>query len=550
MKNVFSILFVWLLFTYVNYSQNNYPKDFFISPVDIKIAIAGTFGELRNNHFHSGIDIKTKQKKNIPIYASQDGYVSRIKVSTYGFGKAIYINHKKGFTTVYAHLNEFNKKIKEFAIEEHYKKENYEIDFALNKDELFVKKGELIGYSGNTGSSTGPHLHFEIRDSKTQQILNPMLFGLPILDRTHPIIKAILIYHDKHQKELVQVEKIDNKTYHIPTIIDGHNYLNIGLQTIDYLDAAPNKCGVYSIELMVNDSIFYHNQMEKFNFSETRYINSHIDYKYYVKTGNKFIKCFIDPNNSLSTNMKKSKPNLGYNLKEGINNIKIIVKDSYMNTIFLTFNINFTKDVLQMNTKEKENYINYKQVFEFNNNNIELYIPGNSLYDNYQFSYKQTKSSDSKYPTHSIMDKSTPTHKPFIISIKDESVEKELRSKALISRIDGGNIYCIKSQWKEGKIIGKSSKFGDFRIIIDTVKPQLAHYMKTEHMIQFKIEDTLSGIKQYNGYINNKWVLMEYDFKTNLLTYHLDSTKKYENKNIKIQVTDLVGNKTEIDMNL
>ena len=550
MKNVFSILFVWLLFTYVNYSQNNYPKDFFISPVDIKIAIAGTFGELRNNHFHSGIDIKTKQKKNIPIYASQDGYVSRIKVSTYGFGKAIYINHKKGFTTVYAHLNEFNKKIKEFAIEEHYKKENYEIDFALNKDELFVKKGELIGYSGNTGSSTGPHLHFEIRDSKTQQILNPMLFGLPILDRTHPIIKAILIYHDKHQKELVQVEKIDNKTYHIPTIIDGHNYLNIGLQTIDYLDAAPNKCGVYSIELMVNDSIFYHNQMEKFNFSETRYINSHIDYKYYVKTGNKFIKCFIDPNNSLSTNMKKSKPNLGYNLKEGINNIKIIVKDSYMNTIFLTFNINFTKDVLQMNTKEKENYINYKQVFEFNNNNIELYIPGNSLYDNYQFSYKQTKSSDSKYPTHSIMDKSTPTHKPFIISIKDESVEKELRSKALISRIDGGNIYCIKSQWKEGKIIGKSSKFGDFRIIIDTVKPQLAHYMKTEHMIQFKIEDTLSGIKQYNGYINNKWVLMEYDFKTNLLTYHLDSTKKYENKNIKIQVTDLVGNKNEIDMNL
>ncbi len=532
MKNVFSILFVWLLSTYVNYSQNDYPKDFFISPVDIKIAIAGTFGELRNNHFHSGIDIKTKQKKNIPIYASQDGYVSRIKVSTYGFGKAIYINHKKGFTTVYAHLNEFNKKIKEFAIEEHYKKENYEIDFSLNKDELLVKKGELIGYSGNTGSSTGPHLHFEIRDSKTQQILNPMLFGLPILDRTHPIIKAILIYHDKYQKELVQVEKIDNKTYHIPTIIDGHNYLNIGLQTIDYLDAAPNKCGVYSIELMVNDSLFYHNQMEKFSFSETRYINSHIDYKYYVKTGDKFIKCFIDPNNSLSTNMKKSKPNLGSNLKEGINNIKIIVKDSYMNTIFLTFNINFTKDVLQMDTKEKENYINCKQVFEFNNNNIELYIPSNSLYDNYQFSYKQTKSSDSKYLTHSIMDKSTPTHKPFIISIKDDSVEKELRSKALICRIDGGNTYCIKSQWEEGKIIGKSSKFGDFRIIIDTVKPQLAHYTKTEYMIQFKIEDTLSGIKQYNGYINNKWVLMEYDFKTNLLTYHLDSTKNYENKNI------------------
>ena len=216
MKNVLLTLFIWLLCTFLNYSQINYPQDFFISPVDIKIAIAGTFGELRNNHFHSGIDIKTKQQKNIPIYASQSGYISRIKVSSFGFGKALYMNHEKGFTTVYAHLDRFSDKIQQFAIKEHYKKENYEIDFSFKKEEIFIKQGELIGYSGNTGSSTGPHLHFEIRDTKTQQILNPMLFGLPILDRTHPIINSILIYHNEHRKELIQVEKIDNETYHIP----------------------------------------------------------------------------------------------------------------------------------------------------------------------------------------------------------------------------------------------------------------------------------------------------------------------------------------------
>ena len=550
MKNVLLTTFIWLLCTFLNYSQINYPQDFFISPVDIKIAVAGTFGELRNNHFHSGIDIKTKQQKNIPIYASQSGYISRIKVSSFGFGKALYISHEKGFTTVYAHLERFSDTIQHFAIKEHYKKENYEIDFSLKEDEIFVKQGELIGYSGNTGSSTGPHLHFEIRDTKTQQVLNPMLFGLPILDRTHPLINSILIYHNEQQKELIQVEKIDKKTYNIPNTINASNYVNIGVKTIDFLDAAPNKCGIYSLELFINDSLFYFNKMEKFSFGETRYINSHIDYKYYMETGEKFIKCFVDPNNFLSTNKQKSQQNLGSTLKKGLNHVKIIVKDSYMNTSILTFNINFTKDQSQMHITKKRDYINCKQVFEFKNNDIEIYIPNNSLYKDYSFSYVKSKTPQNKYDTHTILDKSTPIHKPFIISIKADSVEKELRSKALIGRLEDGKLSCIKSQWKENKIIGKSNNFGNFRIVIDTVKPHVTYYKKTHQLIQFKIQDELSGIKKYRGSINDKWVLMEYDFKTNLLTYQLDDIKMKKNQIIKIEVVDKVGNKNEINFDL
>ena len=173
----------------------------------MKIAIAGTFGELRNNHFHSGIDIKTKQKKYIPIYATQDGYVSRIKVSTYGFGKALYINHEQGFTTVYAHLEEFQEQIQQKALEEHYRQELYEIDFSLKENEIEVKKGDTIGFSGNTGSSTAPHLHFEIRETKTQKVINPMLFGLPILDTSFPIINSILIYYEDGGKKSFDLKK-------------------------------------------------------------------------------------------------------------------------------------------------------------------------------------------------------------------------------------------------------------------------------------------------------------------------------------------------------
>ena len=266
------------------FSQNNYPKNYFSSPVNIKIAIAGTFGELRKNHFHSGIDIKTKQKINIPIYASQSGYISRIKVSPFGFGKALYINHPAGYTTVYAHLENFNEEITKIAHDEHFRQKKNEIDFSIKENQITVKKGDLIAFSGNTGSSSGPHLHFEIRETKTQKVLNPMLFGFPILDITKPVINSILVYDKLNNKRKIDVKEI-NGEYTISDILVLDNYFNMAISTVDFLDAAPNKCGVFTINLFLNDSLNYKNKMEKFSFSETRYINSHIDYEYFTEKG-------------------------------------------------------------------------------------------------------------------------------------------------------------------------------------------------------------------------------------------------------------------------
>ena len=541
MKNICLIILILVTF-FSTHGQNQYPKDYFAPPVDIKMAIAGTFGELRNNHFHSGIDIKTRQKINMPIYASQEGYIKRIKVSSYGFGKALYINHPKGFTTVYAHLEKFSPEIQKRAEEEHYMKEKFEIDFSLNEGEILVKKGELIGFSGNTGSSTGPHLHFEIRDTKTQNIINPMLFGLPILDRTKPDIKAILIYKKSGAKELLYPKFIKEGYYKIHDTLLINQYFNIGIQTFDLLDAAPNKNGVYAIELFVNDTLFYANQMETFSFNETRYINSHIDYAFYQNKGIKIQKCFLDQNNKLSTNKKATNHAIGQNLNEGIHDIKLVVTDSYQNVSTVEFNINLIKEKSNKSSNT-ENLIKSTQVFEYKDSHCEIYIPNHSLYIDHPFYYEKKIDSIMQYPVFKILDDSIPSHKSFILSIKVDSLDKELREKAMLARINHNKTECLKSRWKENKIIGKSKKFGEFTIVIDTIKPIIKHYKKPDiNSINFEISDAISGIKSYRGEIDGKWILMEYDFKTGILKHDFKTTPDNKNHEIKITVTDQAKN--------
>ena len=546
------ILLILILLAWPLYSQDEYPKDFFLNPVDFKIAIAGTFGELRSNHFHSGIDIKTKQKTNLPIHASQDGYISRIKVSTSGFGKALYINHPNGFTTVYAHLDRFHNKIQQKTEKKQYEKESFEIDFSLKTDEIEVKKGEVIGFSGNTGSSTAPHLHFEIRDTKTQKVINPMLFGLPILDRTHPIINSILIYHNNGKKELIKAEKVNNHQYKLAHQPNISGPFNIAINTFDLLDAAPNKNGVYSIELYVNDSLYFSNIMNTFSFSETRYINSHIDYEYYKNKGQKFQKCFLDLNNKISTNHKYTNTKIGQLSKVNKHIIKIIVKDSYQNSSILHFEIDLPNNIEikydENKILAKESTINSKQVFEFQDDEFKIYIPNNSLYKDYPFKYEKIIDSLMTWPIYQILHDSIPSHKSFILSINASLLPVQLREKALIGRLSDDKTHCIPSKWKENAIIGKSNKFGSFSIVIDTVKPNIEYEQIKDNSMEFKISDELSGIKNYRGEIDGKWILMEYDFKTDLLKYDFKELPKKKKQKLILSVTDHAKNTKTINI--
>ena len=528
-------------------SQNSYPKDYFSSPINMKIAIAGTFGELRNNHFHSGIDIKTRQKKNIPIYASADGYIARIKVSSFGFGKAIYINHDNGFSTVYAHLESFNDTLNHYTINKQYEKEQFEVDLIMKENMFTIQKGELIGLSGNTGSSTAPHLHFEIRNTSTQDVINPMLFNFPILDTQSPIIDAILIYHEDHTQELIKSHKLKKGEYSIDSELNINNSFNIAIKTYDLLDAAPNKNGIYNIQLYVNDSLQFENQMETFSFTETKLINSHIDYGFYQKNNQKFQKLFLDQNNNISTNKKNTDLSIGKNLKPGKHTLKIIVEDSYHNSseLVVKFNLNLTESNQQ--TLSSNDIINSKRVFNFNHKDFDLYIPEMSLYKDHIFTYQIEYDTIFNYPILDILDSTIPSHKTSIISIKLASLAKHLRPKAIITKIDNETSKYVNSKWAGDKIIGKIKEFGKFTISIDTIKPEIKIKKKlTDDIMEFTISDTLSGIKTYRGEINGQWILMEYDYKTNILRYSFTTPKQNKKQTFKLIVEDRVGNKQEL----
>ena len=538
-----------ILLHYLTYtqSQDSYPKDYFSSPINMKIAVAGTFGELRNNHFHSGIDIKTRQKKNIPIYASADGYIARIKVSSFGFGKAIYINHGNGFSTVYAHLESFNDTLNHYTISKQYEKEKFEIDLIIKQNMFTIKKGELIGFSGNTGSSTAPHLHFEIRNTSTQDVINPMLFNLPILDTQSPIIDAILIYHEDLTQEVIKLQKPHKGKYYIDKELNINNSFNIAIKTYDLLDAAPNKNGIYNIQLYVDDSLQFENRMETFSFKETRLINSHIDYSFYQKNNQKFQKLFLDQNNHISTNKKNTHLSIGKDLKPGKHTIKIIVEDSYHNSSELLVEFNLKSKESKQQMLSSNEIINSKQIFNFTHKDFDLYIPEMSLYKDHLFTYKIEYDTIFNYPILDILDSTIPCHKTSVISIKIDSLAKHLRPKAIITKIDNETSKYINSKWADDKIIGKIKEFGKFTISIDTIKPEIKiKETLTDDVIELTISDTLSGIKTYRGEINGKWILMEYDFKTNILKHSFNTTKQNKQQTLKLIVEDRVGNKKEL----
>ena len=299
------ILSLFLVFSFFLDAQNNYPQDYFNNPLDIPLVLSGTFAELRSNHFHSGLDIKTQQRTGLKVKASANGFVSRIKVSHYGYGKALYITHPNGYTTVYAHLQKFSPDIEAFVKKHQYKKESYEVELFPKAEELPVLKDTLVAYSGNSGGSGGPHLHFEIRD-KNERPMNPMLFGIDIKDTTNPIIKSIYAYpldensfiNSSNTKQKLRLTPLKNGDYNAENI-EAIGNIGFAVSTIDRQDLAANSNGVYNIQTFINGSKNFEIDFKRFSFEETKHINQLIDYELFSTKKQRIQKLF-KKNNPLS----------------------------------------------------------------------------------------------------------------------------------------------------------------------------------------------------------------------------------------------------------
>ena len=522
-----------------------------ISPLDIPIKLSGTFGELRNTHFHTGIDIKTGGTQGLKVKAVKKGYLSRVRVSLGGYGKSLYINHYDGTTSVYAHLKKFSDLIEKYVKKIQYKNRSYEIQSFPKIDEITFDSGELIGYSGNTGSSSGPHLHFEIRNSKTNSPLNPLRSNLNIEDTINPIIKGIYLYKVyknggyKLLKE-VPIKKISNDTYEASSIKQ-IGRIGIGINYYDKQDRSYSKNGAYHLNLIVNDNSIFNYKMNEISFNDKKFLKLLVDYENWYLNKNKIQKLFIHPKSTYSFMEDLSKNGIINLLKDDNYGGKIEINDYNGNKthVILKFS-GIKKDTLFNKSDYKIIHPNYEYNIGFNG--IEVNFPKNTFYN--PTSLKISTTND----TLDLGKNIHPINKSFEIKFQSDLLDSLTKAKGFISKITKyGKPLFLKTTKSDSIWSVNVSSMGKYTFSIDTVAPIISpinfkekQWLSNLKNLKLKVKDDLSGIKSIEGFINGQWVLFEYEPKNNTITYNFSDLNFPDGEHkLVIAVEDLNGNKSE-----
>lgn len=553
------ILIVLCCLTGVLSKSQEFSNDYFRSPLDIPLYLSGNFGELRTNHYHSGIDIKTQGVVGKRVYATADGWVSRVKVSPYGYGNAIYIEHPNGYTTVYGHLHKFSNRIDSVVKSFQYAQESFDIDEYLESNVLAVKKGEIIALSGNSGSSGGPHLHYEIRETKTEYPINPFYANLPIQDHKPPVLRELFIYPIDEKAKINEMNSIERfrlslkgRSYSIKddVIPSVSGRIGFGIDTRDYMDGTHNYYGIYSLKMYVDEKLQHSFTFNKFSFFESRYINAHIDYALFKKEKRRIHKLFHEPNQKESF---AEKINRGIMFdSEQKHKVRIDISDWFGNHRSLRFEVR-GKPVENIPLLDRDMW-SYDKDNVVETENFKAVIPAMALYKNIEkekVGVSKSRLINSCSPTYTLLDNSVPIHTNIKIAIKPHNYSKELRSKIFLARENKANEYSfLGNVWEKDYIVGKSNEFGRFVLLTDEIAPKIelskgGNY-KTTGKLSYIISDDLSGIATYRGMIDDKWVLFEYDAKQKKIWHKLSDKviARGGKHQLILTVTDNVGNKS------
>jgi len=537
----FRILFLLFLTLNCSFFYAQYNGLGFLYPLDRDVVITGNYGEIRPNHFHAGLDFSTDPAANLPIKSVGDGYVSRIKISSVGYGRVLYITHPNGYVSVYAHQKKYAPKIDSYIKQKQIEQKKNEIEVYLTPGELIVKKGEVIGYTGNSGSSTGPHLHFEIREEKSEIPINPLLI-YDVKDDVKPELTHISIYSTRDTNSVTHISTIPVKhigdKLSLPkyTQVLSENTFAIGFSGFDVANATNNKNNIYEAKLLLDDKVIYHHQLNNISFDNGRFVNVFSE----KENGVKFQKCFSPSCYDIA--IYKNLVNGGkiILIDTLAHKISLQVNDEKGNKNSLTFFVK-TKATLGYNSPNYNVFCN--EDFILKNDNVELFIKAGALASSEYLRIQKLKNGVT------IGNKNIPILKAIEIKMKPRVVYEKLTNKMVLLNNDN----CINGVYENGWIKAETKTLGVFSFAYDTVVPSIllpvskkksSKALVAKTSIVFKITDNLSGIADYSVYVNDVWQIAEYDAKSNTVTCNFTELNP---KTLRIEVIDKVGNKAVLE---
>ena len=554
-----SFLLVSLLFASIGLmAQENFPK--YGKPVDIPIYLSATFGELRPNHLHAGLDIKTQAVEGKKVYAVADGYVSRIGVSPYGYGNVLYITHYDGYTSVYAHLQRFSGEIAKYVKQYQYKNKTFAAQIFPDKDKFPVKRGDLIAYSGNSGGSGGPHLHFEIRHTDSEKPVNPLYFGYQIEDNVKPMILGASVYPVGDEAQLEGGIKPmyfsvagENGRYSLKDrpFVYANGEIAFGICTYDQVGTSTNKNGPYLYELYLDDVLAFQVEADSFSYSEPRYVNSLLDYRHYKQKKSSYVRTETDPNNRLHMIAVK---NGTVKVAEGDTvSVCFKISDYAGNTARLRYKLVGVAPVEVERPERRRSEYFVKADGSLNSeiiiDDFSVTMEKNTLFRDEWIQTGQRDERGCCSRIYRFGDEELTTFKSFKVRIRPQE-EWARDSRMYIASIDkNGKVSSLGGEMKNGAMEVETRTMGEYTIKIDSVAPKVSasnfkdgQSVKALKSLRFKISDDMTGVDTYNIYLNDAWVLGQYDAKNALLYYEFDDRIKAGTNKVKVVVTDGVGN--------
>lgn len=527
------------------------------SPLDIPLLLSGNFGELRSNHFHSGIDFKTQGAEGKPVHAVQEGYVSRISVSPWGYGNGLYLTHPDGTTTVYGHLQRFSSKIADYVKQQQYAQETFTVNLILTPDLLPVEEGEVVAWSGNTGSSGGPHLHFEVRDTETEEVLDPIAFFKDRLTDTRPPkIQGILICPqpgkgvvDGNVKilELKPTQSAHGKPA-LTATIQAWGEIGLAVKAYDYMDQTSNIYGVKEITLQADTQVIYHSDLDRFTFDETRYLNTFTDYAEWKNHRSFYIRSFTEPGNRLRFIQTQDRGLLTID-EPRTYRLTYRLADAFGNATTLSFRIEGKEQAIPRPDTTGCELFHWGSMNRFGAKGIRLTIPKGNLYNDLYFRYAVKEDTTALADVHTLHNQPVPFHKAAELSLRLQTDTLENKRQYGIVRLLHGRRSWIGGEYRNGWIDGKIKETGTYTLGQDTKAPTITPLQPGtwigKRMFVFRLSDNLSGVQTYRGEIDGKFVLFEMNNKS-VITYRFDKERLTRGKHtLRLTVTDACGNEAK-----